>query len=95
MSIRLKDCTLCGCGFYVKEIYGLNDSDEYIKQELGHSSDCLFSNIDPIMRRYISDEDIKNWKPFDVNKVLSKEEGKPIRTRQVMYTDNTTSIEEY
>ncbi len=46
-------CETCGKEYFIKEEYGLNDSDEFTSKEIGHSPDCDFYKIDPNNRKYI------------------------------------------
>lgn len=51
--MRTKHCPICNQGYFIKEVYGLNWSDQYSTWEEGHLSDCVYYNIDPIDRKYL------------------------------------------
>lgn len=48
-------CKNCTNQYDVIERYGLDGSDEYSEQEVGHSIDCPFYMINPIDRPYVKE----------------------------------------
>lgn len=95
MKTIISMCRVCKQQYHVEEEYGVNGSDEYSSKEIGHTADCLFYNMDPANKKYVTEEEIDSWKPFSVKKHMESMPVKDKRVRTVMYNDGTVSYREY
>lgn len=83
-------CKLCYMQY--KVIPTIDDNGDEHEHEEGHAPDCLFHNIDVKNKKYVTEEEINNWKPFDMKAhmaSLPKTEDKP--KRRIMFNDGTVS----